>query len=70
MSSNLFLLFDLTVLISFHEVATSNADEYAVVFVLELIIRITVQNRDRVMCIWYPVRDHIHRFKNRSMDLF
>jgi hypothetical protein len=26
-----------------------------------LIIRITVQNRDRVTCIWNPVRDHIYR---------
>lgn len=39
----------------------SNIDEFGVIFVLELIIRITVQNRDRVTCIWNPVRDHIYR---------
>lgn len=38
----------------------SNIDEFGVIFVLELIIRITVQNRDRVTCIWNPVRDHIY----------
>ena len=38
-------------------------DEHVVTFVLELIIRITVQNRDRVTCIWGSVRDHIYRFE-------
>lgn len=43
--------------------ATSNtSEEYAIIFILELITRITVQNRDRVTCIWNPVRDHIYRY--------
>lgn len=45
--------------------AISSADEYTTVFVLELMIRVTVQNRDRVTCIWHPVRDHIYRFKKK-----
>lgn len=49
------------VLIASNDVALSNIDEFGVIFVLELIIRITVQNRDRVTCIWNPVRDHIYR---------
>ena len=55
------------VLIASNDVATSNAEELAVIFVLELITRITVQNRDRVTCIWHPVRDHIYRFSGFSI---
>jgi len=49
------------VLIASNDVASSSTDEFTIIFVLELIIRITVQNRDRVTCIWNPVRDHIYR---------
>ena len=46
---------------SSNNMAISSGDEYTIVFVLEFIIRVTVQNRDRVTCIWHPVRDHVYR---------
>lgn len=60
-SNIFFLLCWAIVLIASNDVASSSTDEFTIIFVLELIIRITVQNRDRVTCIWNPVRDHIYR---------
>lgn len=34
-------------------------DEDSVVFVLEMLIKISIQNRDRVMVFWDPLREHI-----------
>ncbi|XP_046405240.1 Golgi-specific brefeldin A-resistance guanine nucleotide exchange factor 1 isoform X2 [Ischnura elegans] len=35
-------------------------DEDTTVFFLELLLKIVIQNRDRVGCIWQGVRDHIY----------
>ncbi|XP_044272751.1 Golgi-specific brefeldin A-resistance guanine nucleotide exchange factor 1 [Tribolium madens] len=37
-----------------------NYNENVAVFFLELLIKIVIQNRDRVMTIWQTVRDHIY----------
>ncbi|KAJ3644551.1 hypothetical protein Zmor_022276 [Zophobas morio] len=37
-----------------------NYNENVAVFFLELLIKIVIQNRDRVMTIWHTVRDHIY----------
>ncbi len=34
-------------------------DEDSVVFVLEVLIKISIQNRDRVMVFWDPLREHL-----------
>ncbi len=36
-------------------------DEHTTLFYLEMLVRITVQNRDRVGIIWRPVSDHLAR---------
>ncbi len=36
-------------------------DEHATLFYLEMLVRITIQNRDRVGIIWQPVSDHLSR---------
>ena len=36
-------------------------DEHARLFFLEFLVRITIQNRDRVQIIWTPVADHLAR---------
>ncbi|ERL94183.1 hypothetical protein D910_11465 [Dendroctonus ponderosae] len=35
-------------------------NENVAVFFMELLFKIVIQNRDRVMSIWHPVRDHIY----------
>lgn len=35
-------------------------NETVAVFFLELLVRVVIQNRDRVMTIWQPVRDHLY----------
>jgi hypothetical protein len=37
------------------------AEDHATLFYLELITRITIANRDRVLIIWRGVSDHISR---------
>ncbi|CAH1155460.1 unnamed protein product [Phaedon cochleariae] len=43
-----------------HENSGSNYNQNVTVFFLELLVKIVMQNRDRVMSIWQTVRDHIY----------
>lgn len=35
-------------------------NESVTIFFLELLVKIVLQNRDRVMCVWQAVRDHLY----------
>ncbi|XP_065333294.1 Golgi-specific brefeldin A-resistance guanine nucleotide exchange factor 1 isoform X2 [Cloeon dipterum] len=43
-----------------HVTLESSFDEDAAVFFLEMLIKIVIQNRDRVSTIWSAIRDHIY----------
>ncbi|XP_059472257.1 Golgi-specific brefeldin A-resistance guanine nucleotide exchange factor 1 isoform X2 [Neocloeon triangulifer] len=43
-----------------HVTLESSFDEDAAVFFLEMLIKIVIQNRDRVSTIWPAIRDHIY----------
>ncbi|XP_061857825.1 Golgi-specific brefeldin A-resistance guanine nucleotide exchange factor 1 isoform X2 [Colius striatus] len=36
-------------------------DEEDAAFCLEMLLRIVLENRDRVTCVWQPVRDHLYQ---------
>ncbi len=40
---------------------TGIGDEHATLFFLEVLVRVTVQNRDRVSIVWRQVSDHLAR---------
>ncbi|XP_050302323.1 Golgi-specific brefeldin A-resistance guanine nucleotide exchange factor 1 [Anthonomus grandis grandis] len=43
-----------------------NYNENVTVFFMELLFKIVIQNRDRVITIWQPVRDHIYTIMMNS----
>lgn len=43
-----------------HSSMSGGYDEYATVFLLELLIKVVLQNKDRVGPIWAAVRDHLY----------
>ncbi|KAK3091515.1 hypothetical protein FSP39_020408 [Pinctada imbricata] len=51
-----------------HESTETSFDEDASVFFLELLIRVVLQNRDRVTPIWQAVRDHMYTLLVNSND--
>ena len=50
-------------------ISVFQAEGHATLFYLELITRITVANRDRVMIIWRGVSDHISRLISATAPL-
>nr|XP_033796317.1 Golgi-specific brefeldin A-resistance guanine nucleotide exchange factor 1 isoform X2 [Geotrypetes seraphini]XP_033796319.1 Golgi-specific brefeldin A-resistance guanine nucleotide exchange factor 1 isoform X2 [Geotrypetes seraphini] len=43
-------------------------DEEDAAFCLEMLLRIVLENRDRVACVWQAVRDHLYRLCVHAME--